>query len=320
MEMQTVWAILLFALGLGLIIKGGDAFVDAASWIAEASGIPKFIVGATIVSIATTLPELLVSAIAAAGGNADGVSMAIGNAIGSVTANTGLIMGVSVIVLPLAVKRSEIGIKGMLMVLSILLLLLLCLNGALTVWEAAIMLLLFIAFVVENLYVGAKQKQTDERPEVTKKLIGINVVKFVLGAAALAVGSRLLVDNGEYLAVEVLHVPVRIVAITLVAIGTSLPELVTAITSIVKKQGSMSVGNIIGANIIDVTVILPLCSLIYGGSLPVAEASIRLDIPVCLAEICIAVIPTLIFKKFHRVQGVVMVALYVSYLVISVLG
>ena len=320
MEMQTVWAILLFALGLGLIIKGGDAFVDAASWIAEASGIPKFIVGATIVSIATTLPELLVSAIAAAGGNADGVSMAIGNAIGSVTANTGLIMGVSVIVLPLAVKRSEIGIKGMLMVLSILLLLLLCLNGALTVWEAAIMLLLFIAFVVENLYVGAKQKQTDERPEVTKKLIVINVVKFVLGAAALAVGSRLLVDNGEYLAVEVLHVPVRIVAITLVAIGTSLPELVTAITSIVKKQGSMSVGNIIGANIIDVTVILPLCSLIYGGSLPVAEASIRLDIPVCLAEICIAVIPTLIFKKFHRVQGVVMVALYVSYLVISVLG
>ena len=320
MEMQTVWAILLFALGLGLIIKGGDAFVDAASWIAEASGIPKFIVGATIVSIATTLPELLVSAIAAAGGNADGVSMAIGNAIGSVTANTGLIMGVSVIVLPLAVKRSEIGIKGMLMVLSILLLLLLCLNGALTVWEAAIMLLLFIAFVVENLYVGAKQKQTDERPEVTEELIGINVVKFVLGAAALAVGSRLLVDNGEYLAVEVLHVPVRIVAITLVAIGTSLPELVTAITSIVKKQGSMSVGNIIGANIIDVTVILPLCSLIYGGSLPVAEASIRLDIPVCLAEICIAVIPTLIFKKFHRVQGVVMVALYVSYLVISVLG
>lgn len=320
MEMQTVWAILLFALGLGLIIKGGDIFVDAASWIAEASGIPKFIVGATIVSIATTLPELLVSTIAAAGGNADGVSMAIGNAIGSVTANTGLIMGVSVIFLPLAIRRSEIGVKGMLMILSILVLLLLSMNGVLTVWEAVIVLLIFVAFVVENLYTGAKQKQTDERPEITKKRIIINVVKFVLGAAALAVGSRLLVDNGEYLAVEVLHVPVRIVAITLVAIGTSLPELVTAITALVKKQGSMSVGNIIGANIIDVTVILPLCSIIYGGGLPVAEASIRLDMPVCLAEICIAVIPTLIFKKFHRVQGVVMVALYVSYLVISVLG
>jgi len=320
MEMQTFWAVVLFVVGLGLIIKGGDIFVDAASWIAEASGIPKFIVGATIVSIATTLPELLVSTIAAAGGSADGVSMAIGNAIGSVTANTGLIMGVSVLFLPLAIKRSELGLKGMLMVLSILVLLLLCLNGVLTVWESAIVLLIFVAFVVENLYTGAKHKQTDERPQVTKKLLVVNIVKFVLGAAALAVGSRLLVDNGEYLAVEVLHVPVRIVAITMVAIGTSLPELVTAITSLVKKQGTMSVGNIIGANIIDVTVILPLCSIIYGGSLPVADASIRLDMPVCLAEICIAIVPTLIFKKFHRIQGVAMVALYVAYLVVSVLG
>ena len=320
MEMQTFWAVVLFVVGLGLIIKGGDIFVDAASWIAEASGIPKFIVGATIVSIATTLPELLVSTIAAAGGSADGVSMAIGNAIGSVTANTGLIMGVSILFLPLAIKRSELGLKGMLMVLSILVLLLLCLNGVLTVWESAIVLLIFVAFVVENLYTGAKHKQTDERPQVTKKLLVVNIVKFVLGAAALAVGSRLLVDNGEYLAVEVLHVPVRIVAITMVAIGTSLPELVTAITSLVKKQGTMSVGNIIGANIIDVTVILPLCSIIYGGSLPVADASIRLDMPVCLAEICIAIVPTLIFKKFHRIQGVAMVALYVAYLVVSVLG
>lgn len=320
MNMQTMWAVLLFVLGLGLIIKGGDVFVDASSWIAEASGIPKFIVGATVVSIATTLPELLVSTIAAAGGNADGVSMAIGNAIGSVTANTGLIMGVSVIFLPLAIRRSEIGLKGMLMLLSILLLLLLCMNSVLTVWESVIVLLIFVAFVVENLYSGAKRKQADERPEITKKLLVINIVKFVLGAAALAVGSRLLVNNGEYLAVEVLHVPVRIVAITMVAIGTSLPELVTAITSLVKKQGSMSVGNIIGANIIDVTVILPLCAFIYGGSLPVAEASIRLDMPVCLAEICIAVVPTLICKKFHRIQGVVMVALYVAYLVVSVLS
>ena len=109
MSWETVSAILLFLLGLGLIIKGGDVFVDAATWMAEASGIPKFIVGATVVSIATTLPEVFASSIAAAGGSTE---IAIGNAIGSVTANTGLIMGVSVIFLPMAIKRAQIGVKA----------------------------------------------------------------------------------------------------------------------------------------------------------------------------------------------------------------
>ncbi len=318
--MQTVLAAALFALGLVLIIKGGDVFVDAASWMAEASGIPKFIVGATIVSVATTLPELLVSTIAAAGGGEEGVAMAIGNAVGSVTANTGLIMGVSVAVLPLAIRRREFALKGALVVLSVTVLYLFCRSGSLSLWESAIILLICVAFVVENLYTGSKTKSQEERPAVTKKLLAVNVTKFVLGAAALAAGSKLLVSNGEYLAVYVLHVPVRIVAITMVAIGTSLPELVTAMTALVKKQGTMSVGNIIGANIIDLTIILPLCALLSGGALPVAEASIRLDLPVCLAEIVIAVIPTLIFRKFHRLQGILMVALYCAYLTVSVIG
>ena len=316
---QTIVTIALFAIGLALIIKGGDVFVDAATWMAEASGIPKFIIGATIVSVATTLPELLVSLIAAAEGGADGADMAIGNAVGSVTANTGLIMGVSLIFMPLVIKRSQIAFKGILMIFAVSMLWLLCANGALSIWEAIIILLICVVFVVENLVAGAKDKSIEERPEVTKKLLTVNILKFVLGAAALALGSNLLVDNGEYLAVNILHVPVRIVAITLVAIGTSLPELVTAITSLVKKQGSMSVGNIIGANIIDLTVILPLCAIVSGGTLHVAPASVRLDMPVCLAEAAIAIVPTLIFKRFHRIQGVIMVALYIAYLIYSML-
>ena len=125
-------------------------------------------------------------------------------------------------------------------------------------------------------------------------------------------------DNGKYLA-KLIGVPERIIAITLIAIGTSLPELVTAITSLVKKQGSMSVGNIIGANIIDITMILPICSFISGGTLTVPSASIALDMPVCLAIAAIALLPTLLFKKFHRVQGVIMVGGYVAYLIYSVL-
>lgn len=315
MSWETISAIFLFLLGLGLIIKGGDIFVDAATWMAEASGIPKFIVGATVVSIATTLPEVFASSIAAASGSTE---IAIGNAIGSVTANTGLIMGVSVIFLPMAIKRAQIGLKAGMMLTSILALLLVCLDGALTLLDSLLLFALFVAFIVENVYSASKNKENGERPQVTKKILLINLLKFVLGAAALAFGSNLLVDNGKYLA-KLIGVPERIIAITLIAIGTSLPELVTAITSLVKKQGSMSVGNIIGANIIDVTMILPICALISDGSLQVPADSFALDMPVCLAIAAIALLPTLIFKKFHRTQGVIMVAGYAAYLVYSVM-
>lgn len=319
---QVIVTCVLFVAGLALIIKGGDLFVDAATWMAEASGIPKFIIGATIVSVATTLPELIVSTLAAAeaGGAESGVSMAVGNAIGSVTANTGLIMGVSLIFAPLVVKRSQIGVKGVLLLVSVAALMLLCWDGLLTVWEAAMILVLFVAFIAENVWSASKDKSVqEERPKVTGKELTKNIVLFVLGAGMLALGSNLLVDNGEYLAVDVLHVDTRIVAITLVAIGTSLPELVTAVTALVKKQGSMSVGNILGANIIDVTVILPLCAFISGGSLPIADQNcVRIDMPVCLILCAIALIPTLIVKKFSRWQGVLMVCLYVAYIVYSV--
>lgn len=320
MTWETVSAILLFLLGLGLIIKGGDIFVDASTWIAEASGMPKFLIGATIVSVATTLPEMFASTIATASGSND---IAIGNAVGSVTANMGLIMAISLIFMPMAIKRSEIGIKSGIMLVSIAVLLLTCMDGELTVWEGLILLALFIGYIIENI-VSAKRtlgkggESKEERPAVNKKTVTVNILKFVLGAAALAFGSHLLVDNGKYLA-QLIGVPERIIAITLIAIGTSLPELVTAITALVKKQGSMSVGNIIGANIIDITMILPICSLISGGTLAVPAASYSVDLPVCLVIGAIALVPTLICKKFHRWQGIVMIAGYIAYLVYSVL-
>ena len=315
MSWETISAIFLFLLGLGLIIKGGDVFVDAATWMAEASGIPKFIVGATVVSIATTLPGVFASSIAAAGCSTE---IAVGNAIGAVTANTGLIMGVSVIFLPMAIKRAQIGVKAGMMLTSILALLLVCLDGAVTIWDSVLLIALFLAFIAENVYSASKNREKSERPEITKKTVIVNILKFVLGAAALAIGSNLLVDNGKYLA-KLMGVPERIIAITLIAIGTSLPELVTAITSLVKKQGSMSVGNIIGANIIDITLILPICSFISGGSLVVPADSFGLDMPVCLGIAAIALLPTLVFKKFHRVQGIVMAGGYIAYIVYSVL-
>lgn len=307
--------ILLFVLGLVLIIKGGDWFVDAAGWIAEVSGIPRFIVGATIVSVATTLPELLVSSIAASKGQAE---MAIGNAIGSVTVNTALIMALSMVFLPVTLKRKDYLFKSVLLMGAVALLWALCGDGTLPVARGVVMFAIFALFIWENIRAAKRQDEysTDEKPEKpTRQTVLKNIVLFVLGAAGIVIGSDLLVDNGTLLA-QRLGVPENVVALTAVAIGTSLPELVTAITSIVKKEASLSVGNVIGANIIDTALILPVCSVISGGTLQVAASTIRVDMPVCLAVTMIALIPALISQRFRRWQGILLIGIYIAYLAV----
>lgn len=314
---NLIYVIIMFLIGLVLIVKGGDVFVDAATWIAEATGIPKFIIGATIVSFATTLPELLVSAIAATKGQAD---MAIGNAVGSVTANVGLIMSISVMCMPAVVKRKEIAFKGSLMILAVACLFAFSSNLSLNMWQSVTMITIFAVFMIENLVSGKKSMGITEEnrgPKATGKDIAINVVKFLLGAVAIAVGADLLVDDGTILATK-MGVSEAIIGVTIIAIGTSLPELVTTITAIVKKQSDLSIGNIIGANIIDLTMILPICAFISGGALPVGKQSAYLDMPICLVVIAIAIIPTLIQKKLSRWQGALMVCIYIGYVAVLV--
>ena len=315
--MELLFASILFLIGLGLIVKGGDLFVDAAVWIARASGMPQFLIGATIVSIATTMPELVVSSLAAIHGN---MEMAIGNAVGSVTANTGLILGISVVMLPIAIARRQFLFKGLLLLLSCCVLTFLCRDGSLTLAESGIMLGLFALFFVENILHARAQAGAQTaamRLHPGRREIAGNLFFFLVGAISLVVGSRLLVDNGELLAIA-LGVPTRIIAITLVAIGTSLPEFVTAITALVKRQGSMSVGNILGANLIDITIILPLCSFLSHDALPLSASSSMVDLPIMLAEVAIAVIPTIFLRRFTRLQGLCMVALYCCYLTYSI--
>ena len=146
--------VFLFLVGLVLIIKGGDWFVDSASKIAEMSGVPQFIIGATVVSIGTTLPELITSSIAAGEGNA---AIAIGNAVGSVNANIGLIMAVSLLFLPHAFDKKAYLFKGITMILSIVILFLMCLKGYLNAYLSIILLVVFVVFIAENIIVGKKE-------------------------------------------------------------------------------------------------------------------------------------------------------------------
>ena len=311
--MYTLLVFILFAVGLVLIIKGGDYFVDASVWIAKVSGIPQFIIGATIVSIATTMPELIVSLMAALDGKVD---MAIGNAVGSVTANSGIILALSVIIAPFAIRSKDYILKTFLLILSILSLYIFSLTGKLSPIGCIILAVIFLIFIYENLKSAknAKSINGDEvKISVSKKEIYTNVGKFILGCAGIVIGARLLVDNGTIIA-QILHVPDSIISVTMIAIGTSLPELITAITAIRKKQGALSAGNIIGANIIDTTLILPVCSLAAGKPLTISAQSLKFDLPVCLIVNALIFIPTLMKSKFSRFQGVLVIAVYAAYI------
>ena len=298
------FVLVLFGAGLFCIMKGGDLFVDAATWIAESTGIPKFIIGATVVSFATTMPELLVSLFSAFEGNAD---IAVGNAVGSVTANTGLILCISLVCMQCVMTRRQYAGKACLLLSAICLLFVFTRDGSLSLWESAAILAVFAFYMAESLLAGRREQgaeQPAEKPKKDGRTVAWNIGKFVLGAAAIVLGAQLLIDNGSELARRI-GVPDAVIAATMIAIGT-----------IRKKQASLSVGNIIGANILDLTLIMPLCALLQGRPQPIERQGMLLDIPACLIISAAVMIPALACGKFKRWMGILAGALYIAYLVI----
>ena len=310
-------AAVIFIVGLILTIKGGDWFVDSASWFAEATGIPKFVVGATVVSFATTLPELLVSVRAAMNGSAQ---LAIGNAIGSVTANTTLIMGVSLVFMAGVISRKSFSLKGGLLLAAIVGLTLLSLGNSLPVWSAFVLWAIFLVFMASNVIEGKKNAGLEKGNDVyEKKDIPGKVAFFLIGTAAIVFGAEFLVSSGKTIASGI-GISETIIGFTVIALGTSLPELVTTLTAIKKKQNSLSVGNIIGANIIDTTLILPLCSVINGTALPVEKINLVFDFPICIAACAVEIIPTIFQGKFKKWQGFALLSIYAVYMLLLILN
>jgi cation:H+ antiporter len=312
--MSTWIAVLVFLVGIVLVVKGGDLFVDAASWIAKAAHIPSFIVGATIVSFATTLPELIVSVMASLEGKND---MAVGNAVGSVTANTGLILAIALIFMTVVAPRARYWRQYVLLVAAAGVLWLGSLQGTMAPWANVVLFVVFVGFMALNVMDAKDEPSESEPTEVCTGSFPKHIGLFLIGAAMIVLGSNLLINGGSSLA-EVLGVPERVIAVTMVAIGTSLPELVTTLTAIRKKEASLSVGNIIGANIIDLSLILPICSLVSGGSFAVSEQCLQIDFPACMIITLVAVVPLLLRERGSKVQGAIMLLLYGVYLFITV--
>ena len=332
MGIDILAAVFLLGVGIALIVKGGDFFVDAASWFAEISGIPKLIVGATVVSFATTLPELLVSAFAAFDARANDdpglVDMAIGNAVGSVTANLGLIFAIALIAMPTVIRRKDYLLKMCLMLgASAAVVAFSLLFEGIGLVSSLVLLAIFAVAMFDNVREAvatvraekAANAEGGEKERATGRSVIVNIVKFVLGAAGIVIGADLLVDNASLLA-SLCGVSDRVISVTIVAIGTSLPELVTTLTAIAKKQTDLSVGNIIGANIIDLTMILPVNMIAFGDRLPFSAQSAHLDLPTCLLVGIVATVPALIASKFRRWQGFVLIGVYLAFVTVSCIG
>ena len=316
-------SVLLFLVGLLCLIKGGDWFVEGASALARRFHLPELLIGATVVSIGTTLPEVMVSTMSAVSGHGE---IAYGNAIGSVICNAALIAAITIAVRPGPVDPKTLRTPVAFFFAAAAIYCVAAYGfGKFTRPMGLVMLALFVAYMAANVAQMKRAPAPAEGPaeaaEAEMSMAKI-LVLLVAGAVLIAVGADLLVDNGTRIAQE-LGVPESVIALTFVALGTSLPELVTAITSLVKGCSDLSLGNIVGANVFNLVLVsgvsvtiapftIPQSSTLFG-----VNSSLVLDLPVMLAVMVLMCLPALLRGKLSRAQGVGLLCIYAAFCAIQ---
>ncbi len=315
---NTPVAVLLFVVGLVCLIKGGDWFVDGAAGIARKFHLSELLIGATVVSIGTTLPEVMVSATSAVQGHGE---IAYGNAIGSVICNTALIAALTIAIKPGLADKKKLRMPVAFFFISAAVYCIAAYGfGYFYRPLGFLMLALFVAYIVLNIkqMKDFPEEAGEEEEEGAEGSMGKMILLLVIGAALIAVGAKLLVDNGIIIA-GALGVPESVIALTFVALGTSLPELVTAITSLIKGHSSLSLGNIIGANVFNLVLVSGVSVTLNPFAVPQSatiagmNSSLVLEIPLMLLVMCIMTIPPLVRGKLSRVQGILLLCIYAAF-------
>ena len=312
--------VLLFIVGLLFLIKGGDWFVDGASALARRFHLPELLIGATVVSIGTTLPEVMVSTMSALSGHGE---IAYGNAIGSVICNAALIAAITIAVRPGKVDPKTLKTPvAFFFAAAAIYCIAAYVFGKFTRVMGVIMLAMFVAYMIVNVLqmknAPAEVHEETEEEMSLPKTLGLLVV----GAVLIAVGANLLVDNGTLIA-QALGVPESVIALTFVALGTSLPELITAITSLMKGHSDLSLGNVIGANVFNLVLVSGVSVTLAPFTIPQSNtlfginSSLVLDLPVMLAVMLILTVPALVKGKLNRAQGITMLAIYAAFCVVQ---
>ncbi len=309
--------ICLFIVGLALLIFGGDWFVDSACGIARKFKIPEIIVGATIVSIGTTLPEVLVSATGASTGHGE---IAYGNAIGSIICNTAIILAIVLAINPpkKVNKKTLVSPVIFFFVAAAFFVIISYTTGKFSRVVGIILLVMFVVYMVITIRAGIKNPEEASAENIKNLPLWRNILFLIIGAACIAIGAKLLVEEGTKIA-QGFGVPESVIALTFVALGTSLPELVTAITSLVKGHASLSLGNIIGANLFNLVLVSGVSITIKPFTIPLEKlfmgmnASLVIDLPLMLIVMLLVCIPALIKGKLYRWQGIVLIILYAGF-------
>lgn len=314
-----MWIDLLWIVaGLVMILVGSDWLVDGASGIARKYGISEFIIGMTIVGIGTSMPELVSSAISAIGGHGD---MAIGNVTGSNICNVLLILGVTALISPIGYTKSNIR-KDIPFAIGVSLFLMLMLyNGfglfhemgtpGISRMDALYLLLIFVVFMIDS-FKSAKKGGGEEEEDVKPMSMGKALVFIVLGLAGLVFGGRFFVDHTVSVA-ERFHVSEAFISITLMAVGTSLPELATCVVAAMKGKNQLALGNVIGSNIFNIALIIGVSGLIS----PFEIQSIStIDMVMVLVSILMLWMAAFTFKrgKLDRIEGAIFLLVYVGYI------
>ena len=313
--------VVLFIVGLILLIKGGDWFVEGATGIAHRFHVPELLIGATVVSIGTTLPEVMVSATSALGGHGE---IAYGNALGSIICNTALIAALTIAIRPSETDRKTLKTPVIFFFIAAAIYTVVAYTtGRFSRGVGILLLAVFVIYVIINVrqVKSLPQSQTSPEPESeNSNTTAKDVFLLVIGAVLIAVGANLLVDNGTLIA-QALGVPESVIALTFVALGTSLPELVTAITSLAKGHGSLSLGNVIGANLFNLVLVSGTSATLAPFDIPSSKtiagmnASLVVDVPLTLFVMAFLTLPALKRGKLSRVQGIVLLVIYAAFCV-----
>jgi len=311
----------LFAVGLICLMKGGDWFVDGAVSVAEKFKLSEVLIGATVVSIGTTLPEVMVSVTSAVSGHGD---MAYGNAIGSIICNTALIAAITMTFKPGSINKNSFRLSiSFFFVAAIYYAAVAYITGYFSRMTGFLLLALFVVYMIASTraMLGEKKSgQDDSADKMAEATISISKSLLLLigGAAVIAVGANLLVNHGTIIA-KALGVPETVIALTFVALGTSLPELVTAVTSLMKGHSSLSVGNIIGANLFNLVLVCGSSIAIRPFPLPCEKqfagmnASLIIDLPLVFFAMLLMTVPALIKGRLYRAQGIILLIVYFAY-------
>ena len=310
--MEILLQILLLAVGFVMLIKGSDWFVDGSSGIATKFGIPQLVIGLTIVAMGTSAPEAAVSISAAFSGSAD---ITIGNIVGSNILNILIILGISSIIVPIAVAPSTIRIEIPFMIVITIIMLLVGLDGVIRVFDGIIFLVLFAAYLA-YLYGMAKKDKNKNKKNYNEDKKNISITKsflfVIIGLALIIFGSNITVDAATKIA-QAFGISERFIGLTIVALGTSLPELFTSVTAARKGNADIAIGNIVGSNIFNILFVIGISALI----IPVPFASnFIFDSIIAIATGVILLLCSLGTKKLKRWSGITMFIVYVAYFVL----